>query len=272
MQNYSENQKNTSASVVGEMTKQRVRILSYNIQVGIAATSIRDYITHSWKHVLPHAQIYDNLGKIASAINDFDIVALQEVDAGSLRSSFVNQIEFLARKGGFPYWYHQTNREIGILTKHSNGVLSKYQPIEVDDYKLPGPIPGRGVMVVRYGEFDNPLILMVVHLALGKRARQRQLEFIGEIVNCYEHVVVMGDMNCAPDSPEMAYLLNNTHLIDPEHGLKTFPSWKPSRRLDHIFTSPSLEVHDVHVLDHMLSDHLPIAMELSLPVDFQLAA
>ena len=252
--------------------KKRLRLLSYNIQVGIAAVSIRDYITMSWKHVLPHAQIYENLEKIAYAINNFDIVALQEVDAGSLRSSFVNQIEFLARKGGFPYWYHQTNREIGILTKHSNGVLSKYQPIEVEDYKLPGPIPGRGVMVVRYGEFENPLILMVVHLALGKRARQRQLEFIGEIVNCYEHVIVMGDMNCAPDSPEMTYLINTTHLMDPQHGLKTYPSWKPARRIDHILASPTLEVHDVHVLDHMLSDHLPIAMEISLPADMDIAA
>ena len=140
---------------------RRVRLLSYNIQVGIAATSIRQYITTSWKHLLPHAQIYDNLAKIAGAINEFDIVALQEVDAGSFRSSFVNQIEFLARQGGFPYWYHQTNREIGILTKHSNGILSKFQPIEVDEYKLPGPIPGRGVMVVRYGSYENPLILMV---------------------------------------------------------------------------------------------------------------
>lgn len=252
--------------------KRRVRLLSYNIQVGIAATSVRDYITHSWKHVLPHAQIYENLAKIAHAVNQFDIVALQEVDAGSLRSSFVNQIEFLAQKGGFPYFYHQTNREIGILTKHSNGVLSKYQPIEVDDYKLPGPIPGRGVMVVRYGGFENPLILMVVHLALSKRARQRQLEFIGEIVNCYEHVVLMGDMNCEPEGPEMEYLLKTTHLVDPKHGLKTYPSWKPKRRIDHILASPSLEVHDVHVLDHMFSDHLPIAMEVSLPSNIELAA
>jgi len=52
----------------------------------------------------------------------------------------------------------------------------------------------------------------------------------------------------------------------------TFPSWKPVRRIDHILTSQSLLVHDVHVLDHLLSDHLPIAMEISLPTDVMLAA
>lgn len=86
----------------------RLRLLSYNIQVGIGAKRYRDYVTDSWKHVLPHAQIYNNLGHIARAISDFDIVALQEVDAGSLRTSFINQTEYLATHAGFPFWHHQT--------------------------------------------------------------------------------------------------------------------------------------------------------------------
>ncbi|MGD8886192.1 MAG: EEP domain-containing protein, partial [Gammaproteobacteria bacterium] len=43
-------------------------------------------------------------------------------------------------------------------------------------------------------------------------------------------------------------------------------------KIDHILASPSLEIFDVHVLDHLLSDHLPIAMELQLPSDLDLAA
>lgn len=251
---------------------QHMRLLSYNIQVAIASTSLRSTIATAWKHVLPHAELYGNLRRIAEVTSEYDIVALQEVDAGSFRSSFVNQIEYLAEKGDFPYWFHQTNREIGKITKHSNGLLSRYQPYEVNDYKLPGSIPGRGVMVVRYGTPENPLILLILHLALGKRSRRRQLEFVSEIVNRFEHVVVMGDLNCEPHSPELMYLLNTTSLSDPAHDLMTFPSWKPVRRIDHILTSPSLQVHDVHVLDYRLSDHLPIAMEISPPKDVILAA
>ena len=102
----------------------RIRLLSYNIQVGMASTRPHHYITESWKHVLPHAQIYDNLTRIAHAVSGFDIVALQEVDAGSLRSSFINQIEYLAKKGGFPFWHEQTNRSLGKIARHSNGLLS----------------------------------------------------------------------------------------------------------------------------------------------------
>ena len=261
-----------SLVVGGGADARSIRLLSYNIQVGIGANSYRRYVTHAWKHLLPHAQIYDNLGQIANAIETFDIVALQEVDAGSIRSSFINQTEYLADKAGFPHWYYQTNRKIGRLTQHSNGFLSKFKPHEVSDYKLPGLIPGRGIMVVRYGEDSNPLILVTLHLALSKRARLRQFDFISEIVNCYEHVVVMGDFNCQPDSHELNHLLNITNLCTPAHGLNTFPSWKPVRMLDHILATPSLQVNDVHVLDHQFSDHLPIAMEIQLPQQLQLAA
>lgn len=249
----------------------RIRLLSYNIQVGIASTRYRDYITESWKHLLPHAQIYENLNRIAHAISDYDIVALQEVDAGSLRSSFINQTEYLAKRGGFPFWYEQTNRRIGKIARHSNGLLSHFRPAEVNDHKLPG-LRGRGVMVARYGHRDNPLVLLVMHMALGARARHRQFEYVADIVNQHRHVVVMGDLNCQPDSAELRFLLANTDLCEPCHGLKTFPSWRPQRTIDHILTSPSLYVHDVHVLQHLLSDHLPLAMEIELPDKFTLAA
>ena len=250
----------------------RLRLLSYNIQVGIGGKRYRDYVTDSWKHVLPHSQSHQNLGHIARAISDFDIVALQEVDAGSLRTNFVNQTEYLATHAGFPFWHHQTNRTIGKIAAHSNGLLSRYRPTHIHDHKLPGFLPGRGVMVVRYGHHDNPLVLLIMHMALGKRARQRQFEYVTRIVNQYEHVVVMGDLNCQPDSREMQFLISATDLCEPCHDLKTFPSWRPARTLDHILTSTSLDVHDVHVLQHLHSDHLPIAMEITLPDNFHIAA
>jgi endonuclease/exonuclease/phosphatase family metal-dependent hydrolase len=251
---------------------RHIRLLTYNIQVGMASRSFNDYITKFWKHLLPHKHIHTNLATIADAVSQFDIVALQEVDAGSFRSGFVNQIEYLADKGGFPHWYQQTNREIGFMTKHSNGLLSKFDPYEVSHYKLPGPIPGRGAMVVRYGDPSNPLVLVIAHLALGRRARGKQLEFISEILNCYQHVILMGDLNCQPDSTEMKHLMNTTNLLEPANDLKTFPSWSPSKRLDHILASPSLIIHDIQVLDHQMSDHLPIAVDLQLPENFKIAA
>lgn len=246
-------------------SERTLRLLSYNIQVGIGGSRMRDYFTHSWKHLLPHAQTYQNLDQIAKITNAYDVVALQEVDGGSLRSSFINQTEYLAHKAMFPYWKHQINRNLGNIAKHSNGLLSRFKPAEVLNIKLPGIIPGRQAMVVRYGNENNPLVLVIMHLALGQRARHLQIDHISEIIRQYDHVVLMGDMNCQPGSSEMNYLLNKTELCEPLHALKTFPSWRPKKKLDHILVTPTIEISDVHVLNYRYSDHLPIAMDIQIP-------
>ncbi|HFE38050.1 MAG TPA: EEP domain-containing protein [Gammaproteobacteria bacterium] len=254
------------------VTGTRLKLLSYNIQVGIASTRPHHYVTQSWKHVLPHARQLENLDQISDVISGYDIVGLQEVDGGSMRSDFVNQTEYLAHRAEFPYWYHQTNRRIGKIAQHSNGLLSQIDPLDIHEHKLPGAMPGRGAMVVRFGEEANPLIFVLLHLALGQRGRLRQLDYIGQLVERYEHVVVMGDMNCQPDSFEMLCLMNNVGLRAPGENLNTFPSWRPTRKLDHILVSPSLIIENFSVLDVACSDHLPISMDIVVPTAVQLVA
>jgi endonuclease/exonuclease/phosphatase family metal-dependent hydrolase len=250
---------------------RRLRVLSYNIQAGISTSNYHHYLTQSWKHVLPHSQRLDNLDRVARLVRGFDLVGLQEVDAGSLRSGFINQTEYLADRADLPFWYSQTNRRLGKFAQHSNGLLSRYRPVELVEYKLPGLIPGRGVLFARFGHKENAVAVLIVHLALGRRARLRQLAYIGDLVNEHEHVIVMGDLNCQSLSQEMDELLKTTHLCEPIHGLHTFPSWRPYRNIDHILVSPTLQVEKVHVLNYPFSDHLPIAMELTIPEDIRLA-
>lgn len=251
-------------------TRTHLRLLSYNIQVGIASTRAHHYVTQGWKNVLPHPRSFENLDRIAHLVSDYDVVALQEADGGSMRSYFINQVEYLARRGRFPFWYNQTNRNLGKFAQHSNGLLSKIQPQEIIEHKLPGLIPGRGLMMTRYGVGEHPLVVLLAHLALSKRARMQQLAFISEIVNAYQHVVLMGDLNCQLQSQEMDFLLGSTHLCEPLETLHTFPSWRPFRNIDHILVTPSLKIRDLQVLNHAISDHLPISLELALPASVRL--
>jgi endonuclease/exonuclease/phosphatase family metal-dependent hydrolase len=251
--------------------RKSLRLLSYNVQTGIATTRMHHYFTQSWKHVLPHAQSLGNLGKIARLISEFDMVALQEVDAGSLRSRYINQAEYMANSGQFPFWYCQTNRNLGRIAQNSSAFLSKFRPSEVTEHKLPG-LPGRGAMLVRYGNKGPALVLLLIHLALGQRARLRQLGYISELVNEHEHVVLMGDLNCQPESREMDILFKSTRLREPAEALNTFPSWRPQRNIDHILVTPSLKISNVRVLSHPFSDHLPIAVELIIPENIRLTS
>ncbi len=249
---------------------RRLRLLSFNIQTGITTNHYRQYLTQSWRHVLPFAQRSGNLDTIANLVSDYDLVGLQEVDAGSIRSSHINQTEYLAAHGEFPYWYDQTNRSLGRFAQHSIGLLSRLQPSYIREHKLPGRIPGRGVLRVRYGDSVHGLTVLIVHLALSRRARLHQLGFISELVNSERHVILMGDLNCRSHSPEMDFLINTTLMREPTHGLNTFPSWRPQRNIDHILVTPTLQVESAQVLNVPLSDHLPIAMNITLPESLRL--
>lgn len=243
--------------------QQRVRLLSFNIQVGISTSAYRHYVTRSWKHLLPHQERFQNLEKIGFLLSDYDIVALQEADGGSLRSGNINQVQQLAQLGNFPYWYQQRNRNLGPFAQHSNGLLSRLQPQKLEDHPLPGPA-GRGAILAQIGEGPQAIAVVSMHLALGTRARNRQLGYIHEIVSDYQHVVLMGDMNTHADN-----LLSNSPLsslnLRAAQSEATFPSWKPQRCLDHILISSELEIDNMCVLPIPISDHLPVAMDIILP-------
>ena len=248
-----------------------LRLLSYNIQTGLETKRRHEYFTKGWHHVVPHPQRQRNLERIAAVLSQYDIVGLQEVDAGSLRSGYVDQTEYLAHRAGFPHWRKQINRNIGHIAQHSNGLLSRFRPSRVEDHRLPG-LPGRGAMVCEFGAGAERLGIIIVHLALGSRARSRQLAFLGELLDSYRYAILMGDLNCTCHAVEMRRLMNRTGLQEPSCEQPTFPSWRPLRRFDHILVTDSLRLTESRVLDYALSDHLPIAVEIELPNSVQLAA
>ena len=239
-----------------------LKLLSFNIQVGIRTNAYRQYFTKGWKHVLPHESRVKNLSRIAEVVGAYDVVGLQEIDGGSIRSGFVNQVEYLSNAAGFPYWYAQTNRDLGPLAQHGNGLLSRIQPSGLEDHKLPGVIPGRGAVFMRIPYANEEIMVVMLHLSLGRQSQQRQLAYIAEKVAHESHVIIMGDMNThmshlLEDSPLKKLNLQPAEQVGP-----TYPAWQPSVALDHVLVSTNLEIREYQVLDCRVSDHLPIAVEV----------
>lgn len=247
------------------MNDTALRILTYNIQVGISSSRSRDYITHGWKHLLPYPGRMRNLNAIGEFLEPFDLVGLQELDAGSLRSAYINQAEYLALRGGFPYWASRTNRNLGHLARHSHGMLARMEPLAVIEHRLPSAIPGRGALELLFGDEHNKLAVISAHLSLSRRGRQRQLDFLAELVGEHRHVVLLGDLNCGADSPELRSLIARSHLQPPVLMEPTYPSWKPVRDLDQILVSENLRPGAALVHPVEYSDHLPVSLELHLP-------
>lgn len=254
------------------LLQSRLSLISYNIQAGVSTGRYSDYVTRSWQHVVPTPSRIRNLDGIARVISSYDIVGLQEIDTGGFRSGFINQARYLATQAGFPYRFDQCNRKVGNLTQHGNAVLTRIKPTLVNDYKLPGVIPGRGALNLCFGHGETALHIVIVHLSLRKRARVRQLDFLADLVHQHPYIIIMGDLNFRSDSREMSQFLEITGLREPKSGLHTFPSWQPTRQLDHILVAPAIQVEKVSVLPHIYSDHLPVAMQILLPEQLLTAA
>lgn len=245
-----------------------LKLLTFNIQVGNSTSQFHHYFTRSWQHILPYKDRVKNLQRIADLIKQYDFVALQEVDGGSLRSSGINQIEYLAKLASFPYWHQQTNRNLGKFAQHSNGMLSRFRPNLIEDHPLPG-MRGRGAIFSRFGEGENSLIIVIMHLALRKKARKEQLDYIYKMIAPYKYHILMGDMNAENLELVENSTLQKLDLVLPQNKA-TYPSWNPKRCIDHILLSKDLIVENVNVLQQPISDHLPIETSIKLPVSLLL--
>ena len=68
----------------------------------------------------------------------------------------------------------------------------------------------------------------------------------------------------------MRLLMHHSNLQINVDCPPTFPSWQPVRGIDHILTSPSLRIERLRAVDFWCSDHLPLNLDIRLPVSLQL--
>jgi len=127
-------------------------------------------------------------------------------------------------------------------------------------------LPGLGAIIMRYGQGADSLAIVVMHLALSRRGQNQQLDYVNERLKGFKHVILMGDLNTHAEHLLKDSPLTGLELQPVSSGLKTFPSWRPKLGLDHILVSRGIKVKQVGVLDIPVSDHLPIAMEVEIPI------
>ncbi len=109
---------------------------------------------------------------------------------------------------------------MGGVASSANGLLSKLEPLEVQDHALPGRIGGRGILLAKFGEGRDGLAVAVAHLSLGANSRMAQLAFIAELLSDHPNAMLMGDFNCMADGDAVAVSpyppataeLRSTHL------------------------------------------------------------
>lgn len=204
-----------------------------------------------------------------------DILALIEVDIGSLRSRGKDEVRFLEEKLGFHNFIEKVKyplhgwlklfHHVPILNKQANALISRFKFKKIRYHVFH---EGTKRLVIEATiHCPKPVTLLVAHLALGRKTRARQIHELVRIVKAIRNpVILMGDFNTFHGEEEIQELLTKTHLKD-KVGLHqksiplTEPAWHPSRRLDYILTSPQIRVCQYSVLKFHFSDHLPLMIE-----------
>lgn len=241
-----------------------LRILSLNIQVGLRSAQYRHYVTEAWRNLLPSRGVRAVLDEIAQLANGYDLVALQEADAGSLRTSQLNQVAYLAERAGHGHWHAAVNRDLRPFAQHCLGCLARDPLTLLRHHPLPGWLPGRGALEVEVRRDGYlPLRVIVVHLALGRSVRSRQLDYLGALIADGSDAIVLGDLNCEPAELDAHPTLRAAGL-QALHTQATYPSWRPVRSIDHMLATAGVDVRSVSALDVQVSDHLPLAIEVGL--------
>ena len=241
-----------------------LRVLTLNIQVGLRSSGYRHYVTDAWRHLLPSRgvrAVLDEIGHLAAA---YDVVALQEADAGSLRTSQLNQVAYLAERSALPHWHAAVNRDLRPFAQHCLGCLSRDPLRLLDHHALPGWLPGRGALDVEIQRPGYaPLRVIVVHLALSRAARVRQLGYLGALLEDGRDALVLGDFNCEPGelAAHPALRKNGLRAL---HAQATYPAWRPTRSIDHVLATAGVNVVSAAALTARLSDHLPVAITVQL--------
>lgn len=239
-----------------------MRFLSYNIQAAIASDSYLSYLSRLHRQVLPSAAKQQVLQRIADYIAAFDVVCLQEIDLGGLRNGFNCQAQQLTAAAGFAHHISQTNRVVGKLSRHGNLILSRHPLRTAANEVLPSRIKGRGILAAAVSLPEGEIVFANVHLSLGQADQAAQIRRIRELLSPYPNVCLSGDFNCPPDAPVLSLLTEDGYrrLGNPH---PTYPSWRPSQTLDHIFVKGRLN-GSAQVEPFTASDHLPVSATLKL--------
>jgi endonuclease/exonuclease/phosphatase family metal-dependent hydrolase len=221
-----------------------------------------------------------DVGRVADVLAALepDVVALQELDVGRLRTGGVDQAHEIALRLGMACHFHAALRV--EEERYGDAILTGFPERLIQVGALPGydrirALEPRGALWVEVTINGVPVQIINTHLGLVPREQQIQAHWLAgpawlQDPHCTGPVILLGDFNATAAS--VVYRTLRKRLA-PASGLAlktspTFPSRFPLLRIDHLFVSPHIRVLDVQApfspLTRAASDHLPLLMDFEV--------
>ncbi len=206
---------------------------------------------------------------------DADLVALQEVDRCTRRSTGCDQAALLAREAGFAHHHFFPAFDLGG-GQYGIALLSKHPLLQPRHEHLPTPvgIEPRVAGQARLAHPSGELAIAVTHLSHRLDRSQLRLEQAHHLLRWLpedEPCLLLGDFNDLPRSPMYRALCARFADVFAAVGRGrsgTHPflgPWLPAVRIDFLFASRELELRSARVARTDASDHHALVAEIGAP-------
>lgn len=242
---------------------EAMRVAVMNLQFGVGTTKgYWQYATTGWKYSLPHSVRYIEEAADILKNESVDIAMCTEISAESFRSNFVSQAESLKEASTMKYG-HFFPGVSSNLWNEGNTLLSQCEMFETKIHKLTGGVVPR-ILGEASVKIDNRTItIFVAHLAMGRTARDNQVQEIIDIVSKKDGSIILGGDFNERDSSHFKDILGGTfkHICE----LPTYPSWRPKYSLQRLLFNDAFILEQQHVSDFpRFSDHSALIVDMAL--------
>jgi endonuclease/exonuclease/phosphatase family metal-dependent hydrolase len=223
-------------------TESDVTVATYNMHSGMGRDGKRD------------------LNRIADLLRDVDVVGLQEVDNGRIRSAFNNQAKTIAGALGHHYWQHFPAEDYWPFGAYGNAATSSLPVAATALIDLPRAEakPMRRLAWIKLFADCRPLHVFILHLTriqdqsvLSAQAETTWRVIAGVRGSTAEPAILMGDFNAVSGTPVIEWF--RQRMVDVVKPGTPVVSGLPA--VDHIFVTPELSVLRLDVRDLGGSDH-----------------
>lgn len=194
-----------------------------------------------------------------------DVICMQEVDAYSLRTHFVNQSKIIAKHLGFHY-RTEFVRFYGIGFQH-NTILSRFPILNYEQLTLPSVDKAqRRIAQLVTLEFESKKIDIInCHLHSGYNnsdgniAAQNQLKFLTKKYS-EGNFILAGDLNL---TSEYVTAIATEADLQTISGFLTSPASNPKQQIDWILTR-GFEIESMKVSPQLCSDHRALIADVNI--------
>ncbi|MEZ4425616.1 MAG: endonuclease/exonuclease/phosphatase family protein [Gemmatimonadota bacterium] len=253
-----------SATMRGRGEGESVRVLVYNIHAGKDAGGA------------------ENLARIGALLRERapDLVLLQEVDRGTVRSGHVDQLAVLARESGLHAVFGRTldydGGAYGIAVLSRWPVLAdtvRTLPVDPPQARAGGSYEPRGILEVRVEAPGGALTVLNTHLdaSVDDAYRWQEVQAVLAVAQAAAEetggrVLLGGDFNAEPGSRVVA-APGAAGFVDAfgdcgRGSPLTYPARQPTKRIDYLWLGSAFRCIGAEVLGSEASDHRPVLFDL----------